>query len=125
MEFTEKDVKEAEGRMDALLSGSARAVSAHFDAVAGRVSVELTNGLEFAFPPQLAEGLANATPADLVEIEISPTGLGLHFPQLDADLYLPALLNGVLGSPGWMAQLRTGLGAAPHRTASDQHRAKL
>ncbi|NBQ54825.1 MAG: DUF2442 domain-containing protein, partial [Proteobacteria bacterium] len=29
---------------------------------------------------------------------------GLHFPQLDADLYLPALLKGVLGSRRWMAQ---------------------
>jgi hypothetical protein len=30
--------------------------------------------------------------------------LGLHFPQLDADLYLPALLQGFLGSRQWMAQ---------------------
>jgi hypothetical protein len=40
----------------------------------------------------------------LADIEISPSGLGLHFPQLDADLYLPALLQGFLGSRQWMAQ---------------------
>ena len=37
------------------------------------------------------------------EIEISPSGLGIHFPRLDADLYLPALLEGFLGSRLWMA----------------------
>jgi len=36
-------------------------------------------------------------------IEITPTGLGLHWPRWDADLYLPALASGVFGSPRWMA----------------------
>jgi hypothetical protein len=53
----------------------------------------------------LAEGLADAKPADLAAIEITPAGLGLHWPRLDADLYLPALLEGVFGSPRWMAGL--------------------
>jgi hypothetical protein len=39
----------------------------------------------------------------LKHIEISPSGLGLHFPALDVDLYLPALLEGYLGSRQWMA----------------------
>ncbi len=43
------------------------------------------------------------------EIEITPSGLGIHFPELDADLYIPALLEGVLGSRKWMA---ARLGAA-------------
>jgi hypothetical protein len=38
------------------------------------------------------------------DTSVSPSGLGLHFPQLDADLYLPALLQGFLGSRQWMAQ---------------------
>ena len=41
----------------------------------------------------------------LAIIEITPAGLGLHWPKLDADLYLPALLQGVFGSPRWMAGL--------------------
>jgi hypothetical protein len=36
-------------------------------------------------------------------VEFSPSGLGLHFPKLDADLYLPALLEGFLGSRRCMA----------------------
>src|SRR5437868_3887052 len=58
---------------------------------------------------------AGATPADLAQIEISPAGLGLHWPRLDADLYVPALLQGALGSKGWMARQ---LGAAGGRARS-------
>ena len=41
--------------------------------------------------------------AELAPIEISPSGFGIYFPKLDADLYLPALLEGFLGSRQWMA----------------------
>jgi hypothetical protein len=47
--------------------------------------------------------LEHAKAADLAEIELSPSGFGLHFPQLDADFYMPALLEGFLGSRKWMA----------------------
>jgi hypothetical protein len=47
--------------------------------------------------------LERATPTDLGEIEISPSGFGLHFPRIDADLYIPALLEGFFGSRRWMA----------------------
>jgi hypothetical protein len=29
---------------------------------------------------------------------------GLHWPRIDADVYIPALLEGVFGSKRWMAQ---------------------
>jgi hypothetical protein len=63
----------------------------------------LSSGLELAFAPHLAQGLEAAKPSDLQEIEISPSGLGVHFPRLDADLYLPSLLEGLLGSENWAA----------------------
>jgi hypothetical protein len=47
--------------------------------------------------------LESAKPSQLAIIEISPSGLGLHFPKLDADLYLPTLLDGWLGSKRWTA----------------------
>jgi hypothetical protein len=40
---------------------------------------------------------------DLKVIEVEAFGLGIHFPKLDTDLYVPALLEGVLGSKRWMA----------------------
>ena len=79
------------------------ALSARYDRRRRRVVVRLNTGIEVTFPVVLAEGLAGASPEDLAEIEVSPTGLGLHWPRLDADLYVPALLQGVLGSRSWMA----------------------
>ena len=103
MTITESDLQQAEQRMRKRLEGQPRAVGARYDRRVSRVVVTLSNGLELAFPPRLAEGLAGANAADLMAIEITPTGLGLHWPQLDADLYLPSLLAGVFGSPAWMA----------------------
>ncbi|WP_137180582.1 DUF2442 domain-containing protein [Roseomonas sp. AR75] len=35
-------------------------------------------------------------------IEVEALGLGIHFPRLDADFHVPALLEGVLGWKAWM-----------------------
>lgn len=80
-----------------------RAERAHYDAGRDRVIVRLTTGVEIGFAPRDAEGLQQASREDLAAIEVEAQGLGIHFPRLDADLYVPALLDGVLGSPRWMA----------------------
>jgi hypothetical protein len=79
------------------------AVKVLYDARQQRIVVELNTGLAVVFPPSMVEGLQDARPRDLREIEISPSGFGLHFPRLDADVYLPGLLEGTLGSRQWMA----------------------
>lgn len=103
MAITERELERAEKRMMALRDAG-RAVSARYDRRRSRIVVALNTGVELAFPTRLAQGLANASPDDLAEIEVSPAGLGLHWPKLDADLYVPALLQGVFGSKSWMAR---------------------
>ena len=94
-----------------------RAVSARYDRRIGRILIHLTTGLDVAFSPRDVQGLENATAAQLDAIEISPSGFGIHFPKLDADLYLPALLEGFLGSRSWMAS-RLGAGGGKSRSAA-------
>jgi Protein of unknown function (DUF2442) len=79
------------------------AVAAKYEA--GRIRVELNNGCAFEFPVAHAQDLAGAKVTDLRNIQISAAGLGLHWPKLDADLYVPALVKGVLGTKQWMAQI--------------------
>ncbi|HLB97843.1 MAG TPA: DUF2442 domain-containing protein [Acetobacteraceae bacterium] len=105
MEISDTAIQQAEQRMRDRLASAPRAIAARYDRGVSRVVVTLSNGLELAFPPHMAEGLADAKPADLAVIEITPASLGLHWPKLDADLYLPTLLQGVFGSPRWMAGL--------------------
>ncbi len=85
-------------------SSHPHAIRAHYDKRTGRIVVSLSNRLDIAFAPDDAQGLQNALPAQLSVIEVSPSGFGLHFPKLDADLYVPALVEGLLGSEKWMAR---------------------
>lgn len=115
MTITDNDRLAAEKRMRDDAKGQPKAVRARYDRRVSRVVIALDNGLELAFPPRLAQGLEHATPAELANIEISPLGTGLHWPDLDADLYVPGLLAGVFGSKRWMA---AQLGAAGGRARS-------
>jgi hypothetical protein len=101
-ELTTEQFEAAKARGEARLRGP-RAESAHYDAGRGRIIVRLTTGVEIGFAPQDAEGLQHAKRDELAVIEVDAFGLGIHFPQLDADFYVPALLEGVLGSKGWAA----------------------
>jgi hypothetical protein len=65
--------------------------------------IHLSSRLEISFSPRDVQGLERARPSQLEAIEISPSGFGIHFPRLDADLYVPGLLEGFLGSKQWMA----------------------
>jgi hypothetical protein len=98
------------------------ATSARFDK--GKIVVELSSGLTISFRPRDAQGLEHARPAALREIEISPSGFGLHFPRLDADLYIPALLEGFFGSRRWAAaRLGTRGGKATSAAKAEAARA--
>lgn len=93
----------ANRRAKDLQASMPRAVSAHYDRKSGRIVIDLSSKLLVSFSPRDAQELENARPSQLDEIEISPSGFGIHFPKLDADLYVPGLLEGFLGSKKWMA----------------------
>jgi uncharacterized protein DUF2442 len=93
------------------------AVSAHYDRGKGRIVIGLNTQMDLVFPPNAVRGLENAKPGQLESIEITPSGYGLHFPRLDADLYLPALLEGFFGSKRWMAARLGALGGSSKSTA--------
>ena len=86
-----------------LLSSTPRVMGAHYDKRTGRVVIHLSTRLDVAFAPQDVQGLENVRPSQLEPIAISPSGFGIHFPKLDADIYVPALLEGFIGSKSWMA----------------------
>ena len=103
MDQDKDKIEAANERAAALLAKTPTAIAARYDRRISRVVIDLSSGLSIAFKPHDAQGLEQARPEHLRRIEISPSGLGVHFPDLDADLYLPALLEGFLGSRSWMA----------------------
>jgi hypothetical protein len=91
------------------------AVSVRYDRGTARIIIELESDVGITISPKHLPGLENARPADLEVAQISPSGLGIHFPNLDADVYLPALLEGLLGTKRWMAA-RNGEAGGKART---------
>jgi hypothetical protein len=93
----------ANRRAKEMQSSLPRAIGAHYDRTGRRIVIHLSSRLDVSFAPRDAQGLERAKPSQLEEIEISPSGFGIHFPKLDVDIYLPGLLEGFLGSKRWMA----------------------
>lgn len=81
-----------------------RAAAARYDAKSGRVVIDLVNGTTFAFPAEMAQGLAGANPADLADIEVLGVGFGLHWEKLDVDFTVAGLMNGIFGTRAYMAR---------------------
>ncbi|MDO5643161.1 MAG: DUF2442 domain-containing protein [Paracoccus sp. (in: a-proteobacteria)] len=102
MAISEKQFEQAQARSEELRQAG-HAVEARYDRENGNVVVTLHNGMGLIIPTALVQDLANAAPDDLAEIEITPAGLGLYFPKLDADVYVPGLMQGLFGTRSWMA----------------------
>jgi hypothetical protein len=114
MDQFDEEVVGATIRAKERLRSDPRAIAARYED--GQIVIDLSTGYRVSFSPERAQGLAGAAPSDLAEIEITPSGYGLHWAKLDADLWLPALLEGVFGSRTWMA---ARLGAEGGKATSD------
>jgi len=114
----------ANRRGERMRASGPKAIAVRYDRATGRIVVHLSSRLDVSFSPHDAQGLENAKPSQLDEIEISPSGLGIHFPKLDADLYLPSLLEGFLGSRRWMAS-RLGRVGGKSRSAAKRAASKV
>lgn len=114
MEITEQEFQAATVRGEEMRRNG-YAVRAEYDARQNRLVVDLNTGVTIMVPVHLLEDLVDADADGLREIEITPAGLGLHWPQLDADVYVPALMQGVFGTKRWMA---AQLGASGGRAST-------
>jgi hypothetical protein len=74
--------------------------------------VGLTNGRRLVLPMEDIQGLEKATAAQIRNHELLGGGTGICFPDIDVDLYVPALIEGVYGNRRWMAQLGKKGGSA-------------
>ncbi len=128
MALTDSELERANKRAQARKAKYPAARSAHYDKERGKVVVVLTNDVELAFPPSSIQGLEKATPAQLKVIQVSAAGIGLYFPKLDVDLYVPGLLEGLTGSRKWMAArlgAQGGSARSPEKSAASRENGKL
>jgi hypothetical protein len=67
--------------------------------------VGLSNGRRLVLPIEDLQGLGGATHKQIQNYELLGHGTGISFPEIDVDLYVPALIEGVYGNRRWMAEL--------------------
>ena len=82
-----------------------QAEAVRYDRANERVEILFNDGVLFAFPAALGQGLAGASPADLAEVTLSPGRQALHWERLDVDLEIAGLVAGVFGTKAWMQEL--------------------
>jgi hypothetical protein len=103
-DITDAGFKKAEAAGAEMLAHEIRASSARYEPGTGRLVIDLANGCSYAFPAVLVEDLQGAGEADLAAVQVDGVGFNLHFPTLDADLFVPALVSGLFGTRAWMAR---------------------
>ena len=96
------DLAEAKGQETLLVEPRASLV--RYDHVTKRVVIDLINGCSYAFPVHFVQDLQNASEDDLADIQVDGVGFNLHWPKLDVDLYVPALVSGIFGTRAWMTR---------------------
>ncbi len=100
---TQQEHDEATRRGEELVRDEPGAVSVRFDPATRRVTIDLNRGYSVSFSPERAQVLANASAEDLAECEITSAGLGIYFPKLDHDMWVPAIVKGRFGNDRWEA----------------------
>lgn len=124
MAIINAEIVEAANRRGAAKKAVFPSVTAiRYDRRIARIVISLDTGLDLSFSPRAVQGLENASPGDLDVIEISPSGLGIHFPRVDADIYLPGLIEGFLGSKRWLAA-RNGKAGGSSTTSAKREAAR-
>lgn len=63
----------------------------------GFIVISMQSGAQMRFPVSENPRLANGTPSQLGNIELSP--FGLHWPDLDEDLSMAGIARGEYGQP--------------------------
>jgi Protein of unknown function (DUF2442) len=114
-DVTDAQLERAEAQGSKLLETEPRALAARYDLPTGRIVVDLVNGCTYAFPARLVQDLHGASPDALTGVEVDGLGLNLHWPALDVDLYVPALVSGIFGT---RARINRELARAAGRTTS-------
>ena len=119
--LTDAQFEAAENRGQAALETEPRATAARYNRKTGRVTVDLMNGCTYVFPSHLVQDLDAASSDDLDAVEVDGMGFNLHWPKLDADLYVPALVAGVFGTKDWMSKAmarQAGRSKSPAKVAA-------
>ena len=140
LEFKRQYV-EATRRGEERLERFPMAVAVCYNRRTRKVMIDLDNGCTLLVPPELAQGLTDASPGELSDVRVLGPGTTIAWPQLDVQFSVTGLMMGIFGTKAWMAELgrrggrttapakadatrRAGVGNGPRRTSTRQQASK-
>ena len=126
MAITEEEFERANRKAELRLAKMPTAVSVLYHRRVSRVIIMLSTGYGVMFSRMLFRSWSMPSRIQMDDIEITPSGLGIHFPKIDADLYLPALLEGGAWGTGWLLSdgAKGGKAATPAKAAAAKSNGK-
>ena len=86
------------------------AVAVRYDAVTGRIVVDLDDGCTFAFPPHLLQELEDVPPEHHPDVTMHPGGYMLVWEEFGAGIPVFMLLGRQWGTRPWMSRIAAGIG---------------
>lgn len=84
-----------------------QAHAVRYDQTTNRIILELKNNVTVILPCDLIQGLSDANPTEIAEVELGSRGASLHWEKLDQDFSVDGLVNGVFGTQKWMEQINS------------------
>ena len=81
-----------------------RAESVQYNQSEDLIVIKLKNGAIFCFPPKLAQSLEGASPEQLADVLLPPSGSSVHWESFDiVDFGIAELVAGIFGTKYWIA----------------------
>jgi len=119
---TDAEIDAAIGQARMFAKYDHRVKRAAYSVRTDRFLLNLNNGVTQSIPRRLLQGLSDAAPDSLKDIELLGRGTGLYWPELDVAHSVSGLLAGVYGSAKWMKQLQSGLSTFHARPNRENYR---
>ncbi len=116
--------EEAAARARATLADSPKAKAVSYNAKTKRIVIELESGATAIVPTALIQILQNATAEQIRDVELAVEGLYLRWKDLDEDLFVPNLLQGIFGTRKWINELKEHLSKAGQKGGAARSEAK-
>lgn len=98
--------EEADRRGRERLEREPLAVKVDYDVAVRQIVITLNNGSRYAFPADIAQGLASATDRQRAKVNILGMGTLLEWPLIDMHFTTLGLLEGRFGTRRWIDELR-------------------
>ncbi len=118
----ERQAAAATQRGNQRLAGQPVAKAVRYDRRLRKIVIDLSNRCTLLVPPELAQGLADASASDLAAAKILGPGTSIDWPKLDVQLSVAGLLAGTFGTAAWMSRKERTSNEPPARRPATKRR---